>query len=177
MGKQDETASGTEVATTPTPLATDQATGLALVSDLNESMPALFDDDALGNITSFDDAMNALAVAPEDVNEYGNGFDIVEDKRTLIGVPFVVLQWRFSEGDYGVFVSAAIVTEDGRKLILNDGSTGIREFLETVTRKRVASGHQYPRAGLTARKGLRVSDYEFIGDDGKAKPASTFYFA
>ena len=146
-----------------------------------DNAPALFDEGALAQVTDFATAMSAVEAAVgtvEDISSYGNGFSVVDSKHSLVGVPFVVLQWRFNEGTFGTFVSAAIVTEDGRKLVLNDGSTGIRAQFEMVTAKRTKNGEAATQAGLICRNGLRASDYTYKdATSGKDVPATTFYLA
>jgi len=142
------------------------------------SNESVFDDAALAAIGSFDDAWAAAnAFGMDTFDEYGTGFSIVDDKRRLIGVPFVALEWRFNPGKFGTFVSVAIVTETGDKLILNDGSSGIREQLEMVTQQRINKGHPHPQAALAVKGGLRVSDYDYDDGAGHMIPASTFYLA
>lgn len=143
------------------------------------------DDEVLRDIESMQDAFAALENAGVDVVEIsdvmGTGFSKIEDdagKGTLVKVPFVILHWGFSLGEYGDFVTAHIVTEDGRKLILTDGSKGIYDQLSAFTDE---TGRQ---TGMIVRKGLRRSDYrisretrEPVGRDykGETDPATTFY--
>ena len=149
----------------------------------------VFDDAALAAIVSFDDAINLAAPdgALESMSEYGTGFALLENKSVLVGAPFVVLQWRFNEGDFGAFVSAEIVTEGNDKLVLNDGSTGIFQQLREVTDARNAKGSVTPQAGLFVPGGLRKTDYFYnvttgetanrpTSETGWAK-ASTYYLS
>jgi hypothetical protein len=143
------------------------------------------DDEVLRQINSVQDAFDVLNRNGIDVvdisDELGTGFQLIEDdegKGTLVKTPFVIVYWGFSLGDYGEFVTAFIMTEDGRKLILTDGSTGIYSQLSEYTEKK---GRQ---AGMNVRRGLRRSDYrisresrEPVGRDfqGETDPATTFY--
>lgn len=138
----------------------------------------IYDDEDLRNISSFADAMAAAEAAGpiEDFGSYGTGFQVA-DKNTLIGTPMVFLEWRYNSGDFGVFVSIAAVTEDGRKIIINDGSSGICKQLQLVTDERVAKKHPTPCAGLIVRNGLTRSDYTYTDDKGHEIPAETFYLA
>ena len=155
----------------------EQTTAVAAVANA----PRVANEDSLARVDSFDAAMLLLAesgVATESVEDYGNGFSVCTDKRVLVGQAFVVLEWRFNSGDFGEsFVSANIVTEDGRKLILNDGGTGIRAQLVEVTQKRNSSGHAHPQAGLLCRRGLSQSDYKYESKPGVWAEATTFYLA
>lgn len=138
--------------------------------------PKIWDDESLRNISSFSDAMDAaLAMGGvEDYNDFGTGFSVV-DKASLIGQAFVILEWRFHKGDFGVFVSAAAVTEDGRKVVINDGSTGICQQLLDVTDQRETRGAPNPQANLIVRNGIRASDYTYTDDKGNEIPATTYY--
>jgi len=142
-----------------------------------------FSDDKLGAITSFADAaalLNDSGVAVEDYSDYGTGFTVLktEHKDQLTGAPFVILEWRFTDGDNGEFVSALIVTKDNRKLVLNDGSTGIKDQLKAVTASRESSKHKNPTQGLVVPNGLTRSDYQYADPKtGELRPATTFYLS
>ena len=161
------------------------------------------DDEALSQIISFEDAIRLVAEAAnlkpgqqiEQVSDYGTGFMLLSDKNKLIGVPFVIVQWSFNEGDFGDFVSAEIVTKSditdngvtGSKWILNDGSTGICKMLQTVSHTRAKANRTDTHSGLAVPRGLTATDYYFNEDtketsskaqEGKAwKPARTHYLA
>jgi len=152
--------------------------------------PTLFGDEALTGITSWNDAavlLDSAGIPAESMADYGTGFSVV-DKARLIGVDLMILQWRFNEGDYEKgFVSVEAVTRNGEKVIFNDGSTGIRDQLHTVTAQRLAAGHPHPQAGLTVLGGLTCSNYYYNEDtaerstkarEGKGWiPASSYYLA
>lgn len=122
---------------------------------------SLFEDSELAEIRTMKDVdaiLEMIGAEVDDFSEYGSGFAIT-DKATLVGVPLKILEWRFNSGDMGGFVSFAAVTGDGRKVIVNDGSTGIRNQLETVTIQRRAKGAVFPQHGLNVPHGLTRSDY------------------
>lgn len=134
-------------------------------------------DDALKGITSFEDALTLLAetygeesivVASEVL---GDGFAVLDskNKNTLIGVAFVLVNWDFSVGDNGEYVVARIVTADGRKLVMIDGSTGICKQLQSYS----ANTGKY--AGMVVKNGLRQSTYDYTDDKGETKSATTYY--
>jgi hypothetical protein len=102
--------------------------------------------------------------------EYGTGFEVLDKdaKGQLVGVPFIILDWVINEGDFGEFVSLRLVTQDNRKLIVNDGSTGIAKQV----REMAEAGEQ---RAVYVKKGLRRSDYEYTDKNGAKKPATTFY--
>jgi len=140
-------------------------------------------DESLAEVQSFADAFTVLeraGVVPENFSDYGTGFAVLDskDKARLIGVPFAILEWRFNRGDMGWFVSAAIVTKNDEKLILNDGSTGICQQLMTVTKQRHERGSKEPQKGLLVENGLTESRYEYPDEKtGEMRPAVTYYLA
>lgn len=107
----------------------------------------------------------------------GDGFSVLstEDKAQLVGKPMMLLEWRFNDGAQGEFVSARAIVKTGdlptdiRKIIVNDGSTGIKEQLKKFTAQ---TGKQ---AGLLIRRGFRVSEYMYEDDNGVQRPAKTYY--
>lgn len=143
-----------------------------------------FDNDALRAITSFDEALalTEQTLGHEVVNasdEMGNGFTILPttDKDKLVGVRFLIMSFDFHAGDNGTYVSCQIVTEDGRRLVLNDGSTGICDQLITWNQKTNRSG------GLLVN-GVRRSEYDRKNEHGdvivnpntgRAERGVTFY--
>lgn len=147
-----------------------------------------FDEDALRDLDSFDAAialtrekLGAEIVAASDV--IGNGFSILngDDKTQLVGLPCMFMGWTFNLGDQGEFVSATVVAKAAGggliKAIVNDGSTGIYQQLQSYT---ASTGKQ---GGLAARNGLRASRYFYDESDGTIykeggpgrKAATTFY--
>jgi len=123
----------------------------------------------------------------------GTGWERVKDDKTakaqLVEKPFIIYYWAFSPGDFRDpltgklrdFVTMWIVTEDDRRYIITDGSTGVCEDLDKYTKR---TGRQH---GLGVRRGFRRSDYKLgVMDDVKGKvvprdyegptePATTFY--
>ena len=137
-----------------------------------------FSDNELRNLTSLDSIRALLGDKIGTATDLGSGFAVLSDeqKRRLVGVPCIFLFWNFNtEGKFGTFVSAHVVTLDGAgqvkdKFIINDGSTGIRQQLEEYTERTGES------RGMFVPNGLRASDYTYTDpDDGKDKPATTFY--
>lgn len=152
------------------------------MSDIRNA-PSVFKDVDLASITDFNsvlDLFNSREIVPESMSDYGTGFSIAKEKGQLVGVPFMIIEWRFNDSDISEgasFVSAAIVTKNGDKLILNDGGTGIHDQLRLVTKVRNDNGHATPQAGLLVREGLTRSDYTFTDAKGKASKATTFYLS
>lgn len=98
-------------------------------------------------------------------------------KDSLLGVPFLAVQWRFNESENGSFASVEFMTNDGTRGVFNDGGSGIARQLETLTAERTATGHKFPQAGRLIRGGLRVSRYTFKNEKGKDQQAETYYLS
>lgn len=133
-----------------------------------ELVSSTFSDEDLRGITTFADA---VALATDQFQEIdtisetlGTGFQVLskDDKESLVGIPFLILSFRFVPGDFGEpYVSMVVVTrpaKDGsvKKYILNDGGTGIRAQLEAYQQ---LPGKEGKSGGLYVDKGLRVSRY------------------
>lgn len=129
------------------------------------SLQTFAKDADLRSIGSYEDALKLAEEVHGNVvdisEELGSGFAILEDKDKLKGVEFVLIQWRFSSGDFGTFVSAGLVTKHGEKYILNDGSTGIYESLLEYSQNTKRFG------GMKVPKGLRVSEYPTCKECGR----------
>ena len=135
----------------------------------------------LDEIETFEEAMNAIAAAGLDVHVI-NTTELVEDKDTLIGKPFLITAWRENqEGDFGAFVSVMAITQDNRRIVFNDGSSGIRLQLQELALKGIASR-------VLCKDGLRSSDFRFDEKSGDivkrsdpryadSKPAKTYYLS
>lgn len=144
-----------------------QATDTALSVHTNG-----LDKQFIDTVDSFEELMNTLAAAgisPVDANEAFNGGFTLTIKEVMKDVPHVIMDWKFSKGDYGEdFVIVRAMTTDNRKVVYNDGSTGIRQQLR-----------QYEEAhgkNPVYSNGLRVSEYLYTDpSDGKEKPATTWY--
>jgi hypothetical protein len=131
----------------------------------------------LRGISSFEDALSiandTYGVITQASEELGDGFALVKDeaKTSLVGVELIVMSWTFSEGDFShELCTMRIVTKDGRKLIVNDGSTGIADQLRAYQDR---TGHV---GGLYVKRGFRVSTYDYTDEQtGKTSKASTYY--
>jgi hypothetical protein len=127
-----------------------------------------------------------LALGAGDADELGTGFRKVDDKRQLIDTSFLIVEYRFFEGIKSLFATVFLVTDDGRKLFITDGSTGIRAQLEEWTKQ-----HSGNMTRMLCRNGLRMSEYRVCNNDSTvrgmgeeicptcgetaAKTAATFY--
>lgn len=139
--------------------------------------PRNFNDEQLATLRNWDD-VQAVAleqgIAAVDFSDFGTGFTVLttDEKRTLVDVELAVLDWRFNvvAETGGEFVSLVILTRDGRKVIVNDGSTGIFAQMRTITEKLGDA-----RPILTIPKGLRASDYFYVDEKGVKRPATTYY--
>lgn len=129
-------------------------------------------DAVLSEISSFDDAMRVVndvfgGNIVEADKELGTGFSVLDNKNVLIGVPFIAVKIDQHTGDHGLFTSLHVVTAEGRKYIVNDGSTGIHDqIVELYKRKPAMVGMP-----LMVRRGLRRSDYQHP----EHGPSTTYY--
>jgi len=140
--------------------------------------PRELTNDVLRGITTADEAMRLIAEinqsAPIQIGEVlGNGFEVLpnERKNQLESEPFVIIDWRFYKGEKGpgMVVALMIVTKAGRKLIINDGSTGIRDQVTELDKSGV-------RAPVVVPNGLKSSNYDYTNPDtGEVSRATTFY--
>lgn len=152
---------------------------------------ARLSDEALSELKTHEDALRMLqeagAVAEDFAADYGSGFDQVE-KSTLVGVPLFIVEWRDVKSDKvvsgGEFVVVFAITQDDKKVMFIDGSSGIYEQLKHVTEMRERKGEipaDQIRRALIIKKGLRVSNYVTQVADGKGvmrdTNASTYYLA
>ncbi len=137
-----------------------------------------WDEDTLRGIDSFEAALALTeekfgpVVSAADV--LGDGFRRIDNKAALVGVPLVLMEWNFYEGDFGKFVAVRALgkADDGSlmKVIFVDGSSGICEDLARYTMKTQRNG------GLVVRGGLRVSEYTYYDEKlDRNIPAQTFY--
>lgn len=142
-----------------------------------------FTNDELLNITDFQSAVDLIMQKGGDValahEVIGNGFALLDDKKKLVDVPFIVLQWKFNAGTFGEFATMLVITQKNEKFIVSDGS-GIPDQLKEVTERLNRT------AGLAVAHGLVASDYLFCEDlrtskcqeDGaghKHIPATSYY--
>lgn len=152
------------------------------------SIAKRFDDETLGEIKSFEDALALFqreGIAVESAADYGHGFSLLKDKSPLVGVPSIIVEWHFNEGDFsdddgnkGEYVAAYIITKHGDKYVVVDGGTGICRQLTNITQRRIAANHPAPNQALVLKTGLVKSDYVHVNKDtGKETPASTFYLS
>lgn len=140
---------------------TDQPATSSPAPGASLALPSLTTED-YASITSFDDALalvgDKLGGTVVDASDLGDGFAVLDnkDKRTLIGAGLIVLSVSFHDGDHGEFASCRIVTQDGRKLVVNDGGTGIYEQIKMLHKMRPQTIGQ----PIMVRKGLRESRYD-----------------
>jgi hypothetical protein len=128
---------------------------------------------------TFAEAMDAFGDAG--VIELEQEWKLV-DKEQLVGIPFLIHSFRFSHGvgENGEKVSVQIITPDDKRLVFNDGSTGVYDQLLEIFEGKGRSG------GVLCERGLRVSDYYYDpkgrGDISKEpktgyEKGSTYYIA
>lgn len=134
----------------------------------------IFTDDQIRDIQSFDDLaklFQAEGVTVGNASDLGDGFSILDNKDKLLEIPFIIVDWRFVEGDHGRFVTMRIVTQDAKRYRVNDGSTGICKQLDEYTERSKS------QRGFMVPKGLTVSHYQYAAPDGSMKDAETYYLS
>jgi hypothetical protein len=131
-------------------------------------------ENELRGIESFSDVM--MRYGPDGVTAIsdvlGNGFSLLDDKADLIGTEMIVVKYgkHLDRETNREFSTLHVVTTDGRKLIVNDGSTGIHAQCTELVAER---GNVCP---LYVGKGLRVSEYWYEDEKrGERTKARTFY--
>jgi hypothetical protein len=170
-------------ATLTEPVAEAMTSGELAMAGQSAQLPRLWSDDQLADmadVATLQAMVNANGVATADISDLGTGFIVLdrEEKAQLVGVPFFILDWRWnpSTKSAGEFVSVVILTTDGRKFIVNDGSTGICQQMRTVESKLGGKGV------VKVPKGFTRSDYKFKAVDPRTgesddKDATTFYLS
>lgn len=132
------------------------------------SIQAFAGDDQMRDIASYEDALALAEAVHGDVldiaEELGTGFVLLKDKGKLVDQEFVLVQWRFTAGEFSkMFVSAALVTKTGDKYIITDGSSGIMDQLFTFSQDQKRFG------GVRVHHGLRVSAYDTCAECGRPR--------
>lgn len=123
----------------------------------------------------------AAAFEGELIEFEGSPWKVI-DKAELVGVPFVIADVRAYYGKFDndvVAVMALVQGDDNekvRRVVFNDGSTGIKEQVLHMVR---TTGR---KAGILCAGGLRASDYTYTPTDldgnslvGKKAPDGTTY--
>lgn len=83
-----------------------------------------------------------------------------EEKRQLVGVPFIIEDFDIKDGENGDFSIVKVLTNRNERYSFTDGGMGITQALS-----QVPEGSQ-----ILCKKGLRASDYERNG-----RPVTTYY--
>ncbi|MFK0295137.1 hypothetical protein ACIQU6_32345 [Streptomyces sp. NPDC090442] len=148
------------------------------VTTIPETDAARFTDEEIARIQEA--GFESVAAHAALFDKFSDSYEVIKDKRELVAVPFVSLEWQFHEGDNGEFVSAVIMQRDNSLSVLNDGGTGIYRQYKQLTE---SIGRQ--RGPIMHKGGLRTSEYWFnphTGDisrkrpeDGDWRKATTFY--
>lgn len=150
-----------------------------------EEMNNLFGADDSFVPTSFEDLDSYFESQGGLITFKGSEYDLVRDKDELVEVPFAIVSIRFYQGTFGEACAVMAITEDGRKIVFNDGSSGIFSQCEHMVKR------SRRRGGFLCPNGLRKSEYTYVprdldgnslvgqtGPDGKVyeeTPAATYY--
>ena len=118
---------------------------------------------------SFDDLLKQLEAddAVVDASDLGDGFKLIAsgDKKKLVGVPMVVLDYRPVESKRfpgAEYWTVAVKLATGEAIRFNDGSTGVAAQLEDLWHKNGQKA-----VPIRVRHGLRASEYEVVDEDKK----------
>jgi hypothetical protein len=107
--------------------------------------------------------------------EGGSEWQVV-DKSELIGEPFIIADIRFNntkaDGRGRNYVSVMCFLPNGRKIVFNDGGTGVKQQLTDYVAKHNRT------SGIRCDRGLHVSEYEYVDPTtGEVEDAKTYYIA
>lgn len=160
----------------PNATETAETTDVDKFANTGNGIVPVYRNDDLQGIETFEDALALMREQYGDTGVItadeviGNGFALLSNKDHLIGVPFALVKWQFYPGKFANnFVTIMVVTSEGKKYLVNDGSKGLCAQLEALTETNGRQG------GMVARKGLTRSDYTYVDEQGKENPASTYY--
>lgn len=154
------------------------------------SSVSVLSEDMLAEIQTFEDALNVVrdvfagAIVEAD-KVLGTGFGVADEKAAYIGVPMVALKGERNpsdKGEKGRFWSLHFVTKDGRKVIINDGGSGIADQMDALAERHPELFHVSPATKdhaekvslvqpMMVKKGLRASSYVHP----TAGPSITYY--
>lgn len=143
------------------------------------------DEATINRIDSFQAAFAAFSATDlkqEDMLYQASPYPLLEDKNTLVGVPFIITQVKWGEskkfvrnGESARFVILYIVTEGDELWTVTDGSTGIADQVQTLVADRQSRGVIPADQGIYVKNGLTRSDYDYTDEKGNVSPATTFY--
>lgn len=93
--------------------------------------------------------------------EVSDGYERVaeSDKRKFVGTPFIIIDFVPLEGDQGPYATIRLMTAEGGRYRMADGSAGIYTQLMDIAEQRRAAGHPAPTQAIAVKGGLRVSEY------------------
>lgn len=138
------------------------------------TLPDELPDEVVAGFDSFDSAIAHFREGFGVVNigdVAGDGFSLQKDKTLLENVPFLIIDWKEISGissDTGrPYATIRIITADGRKYRISDGSTGIYSQLLRMADKGV-------RHGIAVPKGLFKSEYWVDADGMPLKDPDTY---
>jgi hypothetical protein len=131
-----------------------------------------FTEETLKTLDSFEEVISQVGPVANAADVLGYGYSLLEDKSRLIGQELMIVRYGIHKSDLNGrdFSSIHVLTRDGGKYIVNDGSTGIHVQLKELKEEQ---GTVCP---LYVPKGLRVSEYDYTDEnDGVTKKARTYY--
>lgn len=145
------------------------------------------DEATINRVASFQEALQTAAqvtgFTQADLVYQASAYPLLENKDALIGVPFIIMEAKFSEskkyknadGVGNRFVILYVVTEQDEKWTVTDGSTGIAADIERLITEREEKGLMPSNQAILVKNGLTRSDYEYTDEKGNVSDASTYY--
>ncbi|MGH3570859.1 MAG: hypothetical protein ACRDUW_03370 [Pseudonocardiaceae bacterium] len=107
------------------------------------------------------------------------GFGLLpgDQKATLVGVPFLIIEFTIKPGIHGNdYAEILLVTTTDYRWRMRDSSLGINKQLKEILVNRIAAGHPTPNLGIEVRKGLRYQEFEYLDtESGKVTYPRTYF--
>lgn len=148
--------------------------------------------------------MSPVKLSPEDLREidtFGDAVDILRDKgvisdgelfdltgfgllpgdqkHTLVGVPFLILEFQIKPGIHSDdYAEILLVTTTDQRWRLRDSSLGIKNQLKEILAERIAAGYPHPNMNIHVRKGLYYREFDYHDTKtGKVSKPRTYYLS
>lgn len=142
-------------------------------------------EDAIVSIDSYEQALalvNNNGGIVEIGEVAGDGYVITKDKDILLNIPFLLIDWKEVTDPETLrdYATIRLITSDGRKYRLSDGSTGIyKQLTEIRDRTGFVTGIRVPKGLTKSEYYIRDDTREPVGKDfdGPKSKAATYYLS
>lgn len=121
--------------------------------------------DSLDTALTFAEAVSeaeAYGLSPEEYTVVTNIYEpLGKNKDALLAKPFFVRSVRFSADKItgNPFVILHVVSHDGNRYLVTDGSSGIYKQMDALVTRRITEGHKTPYNFYMIANGLRKSEF------------------